>query len=193
MAEKQPLYKRTWFIILIVVSILAAIGNATNGSDSSSPDTIQESAEPTPTPTQTMTAEESPSPDSSDEAGPLSDPDSEESIDYFIYSSKGQFKDMDKDLNDAVGRANNDQTIRLLGNILELSFNLGQLKALDAPTTVAKSWSDGLAKLEATIDAASDAATDFSSGQASLSEMLGSIEQVRSKVGALAKVVSKLQ
>lgn len=191
MAGKQPLYKRTWFIILLVVLILGAIGNATNGSDSSSPETVQETSEPSPTPTETASAE--PSPSVSDDAGPLSDPDSEESIAYFIYSSTGQFKDMNKDLDDAVGRANNDQTIRLLGNILELTFNLGQLKALDAPTTVAKSWSDGLAKLEAAIDAASDVATDFSSGQASLSEMSGSIEQVRSKVGALAKVVSKLQ
>lgn len=192
MAEKQPLYKRTWFIILVVVLILGAIGNATNGSDSGTPETVQETSEPSPTPTETASAEPSPSPSVSEDAGPLSDPDSEESIAYFIYSSTGQFKDMNKDLDDAVGRANNDQTIRLLGNILELTFNLGQLKALDAPTAVAKSWSNGLVKLEASIDAASDIATDFSSGQASLSEILGSLESVRGKINGLKKVVSNL-
>jgi hypothetical protein len=193
MAEKKPLYKRTWFVVVVILLVLSGVGNAIGGSEPEVTETTQQTSTPSETPAEAAAIEESPSASPEATDSPLSDPDSEESIAYFAYSSTGQFKDMDKDLDDAVKRANNDQTIRLMGNMLELTFNFGQLEALDAPTSVAKAWATGMAKLETSIDTASDIAGDFSSGQASLSEMLGSIEQVRAKVNALAKVVSNLK
>ncbi len=193
MAEKKPLYKRTWFVVVVILLVLSGVGNAIGGSEPEETETTRQTAAPSETPAEVAAIEESPSASPEATDSPLSDPDSEESIAYFAYSSTGQFKDMDKDLDDAVKRANNDQTIRLMGNMLELTFNFGQLEALDAPTSVAKAWATGMGKLETSIDNASDIAGDYSTGQASLSEMLGSIEQVRAKVNALAKVVSSLK
>jgi hypothetical protein len=193
MAEKKPLYKRTWFIVIVVLLLLSGVGNAIAGDDPAATESSQLETSPTPTPSETLEPEASPSPEPSQEDSPLSDPNSEESIAYFAYSATGQFLDIDKDLDDAIRRAKADQTIRLLGNILELSFNLGQLKALDAPSAVADSWAAGLVKLEASIDVASDLGTDFAAGEATTSQITNALEKVRGQVKALAKVIAKVE
>lgn len=193
MAEKKPLYKRTWFIVIVVLLLLSGIGNAIGGNDPAATESSQLETSPTPTPSETLEPDASPSPEPSQEDSPLSDPNSEESIAYFAYSATGQFLDIDKDLDDAIRRAKADQTIRLLGNILELSFNLGQLKALDAPSAAADSWAAGLVKLEASIDVTSDLGTDFAAGEATTSQITNALEKVRGQVKALAKVVAKVE
>lgn len=187
MKEKKPLYKRTWFIIVAVLLLLGGIGNALGGSSTDEPTA---SIEQEPAPSGESTLEESPTPEPTVSDSPLSDPNSVESIEYFQISTAGQVKDLNKDIDDAIGRAEADQTIRLLGNILELTFNLGQLRALDAPTDLVESWNAGLAKLESAIDVASDASTDFAADEATASQVVAALEKVRARVSALAKVAA---
>lgn len=191
MAEKKPFYKRAWFLIVVGLLLLSGIGNAIGGSETSSPDSAR--VETSPTPTESAQIESSPSASESPESMPSSDPNSEDNVSYFIASSNGQFSDLNKDIDDAIKRAKNDQTIRLLGNILEFSFNFGQLEALDVPDSIAKDWKSGMSKLDLSIDAASDAATDFVVDDASVSEVVTSLEKVRSRVNSLAKTVGKLE
>lgn len=190
--QKKPLYKRTWFIVVVALLLLSGIGNAVNGSEPESTQATQPVATPTETAVEPALVEESPSPEPSVSESASADPDPQDNIDYFVYSSTGQFSDLNKDIDDAVRRAKADQTIRLLGNILELTFNFGQLGALDPPTAISKSWTTGMDKLEKSIDAASERATDFTSGDASLNEVLNSLENVRKQVKSLANVVSKV-
>ena len=190
MATEKPLYQRTWFIVFVTFVAFSILATALNsGSDNESPSTSQqETSTPTPTPTPTESESESsePSPEAS------TDPDSTDNISYFIYSSNGHFIDLDKDVNDAIGRAENDQTIRLLGNILEFAFNYGQLNALDAPTAIAEQWDYGLAALDAAIELSSDGAADFTAGDITTSEMINLLYGVQSQVDNLRSIVATL-
>ena len=189
MATEKPLYQRTWFIVLVTFVAFSILATALNGgSDEDSQSTTQqETSTPTPTPTESESENSEPS------AEPSKDPDSTDNISYFIRSSTGQFRDLDKDVSDAIERAEKDQTIRLLGNILEFSFNYGQLNALDAPTAIAKQWAAGMAALDAAIELSSDGATDFVGGDITTSEMINLIYGVQSQVDNLRSIVATLK
>jgi cytoskeletal protein RodZ len=191
MAAEKPLYQRTWFIVLVTFVAFSILATALNGgSDEDSPSTTQqETSTPTPTPTPTESDSESSEPS----AEPSEDPDSSDNISYFISSSTGQFRDLEKDVNDAIERTEKDQTIRLLGNVLEFTFNYGQLNALDAPTAIAEQWNSGMADLDAAIELSSDGATDFVGGDITMSEMINLLYGVRSQVENLRSIVSTLE
>lgn len=146
-----------------------------------------------PVPEESVVTTEEPSPTESAIEEVVVDPDSQENKAYFVLSSTGQILDMNKDLDDAVRRAENSQLIRLSGNILELTFNLGQLKALDAPTAVATDWQDALLKLEASLDSISGVLSAFLSDEATLSEMLNEIERIRSLTNDLIPIVERVE
>jgi hypothetical protein len=189
MATEKPLYQRTWFIVVVTFVGLSILATALNGgSDGESPSTSQqETSTPSPTPTPTESESSEPSPE------PSIDPDSPDNVSYFLYSSSGQFIDLEKDVNDAIGRAENDQIIRLLGNVLEFAFNYGQLNALDAPTAIAEQWAEGLAALDAAIELSSDGATDFAVGDISTTEMINLLYGVQSQVDNLKSIASTLE
>jgi hypothetical protein len=191
MATDKPLYQRTWFIIFVTFVAFSILATALNGgSDEESPSTSQQE---TSTPSQTPTPTESEAETSEPSAEPSKDPDSTDNISYFIRSSTGQFRDLDKDVSDAIERAEKDQTIRLLGNILEFSFNYGQLNALDAPTAIAEQWAAGMTALDAAIELSSDGATDFVGGDITTSEMINLIYGVQSQVDNLRSIVATLE
>jgi hypothetical protein len=191
MATEKPLYQRTWFIVFVTFMAFAILATALNGggNENSASTTQQETATPTPSPTESESESEStePSPE------PSTDPDSEDNVSYFILSSTGDLLDIENDVNDAIGRAENDQTIRLLGNVLEFAFNYGQLNALDAPTVVADQWADGLAELDAAIELSSDGAVDFAAGDISTSEMINLLYGVQAQVENLRSLVRTLE
>lgn len=189
MATDKPLYQRTWFIIFVTFVAFSILATALNGgSDEESPSTSQqETSTPTPTPTESESETSEPS------AEPSVDPDSVDNVSYFISSSTGQFRDLDKDVSDAIERAEKDQTIRLLGNVLEFAFNYGQLNGLDAPTAVAEDWTAGMAALDAAIELSSDGATDFLAGDITTSEMINLLNGVQSQVDNLRSIVSTLE
>jgi cytoskeletal protein RodZ len=189
MSAEKPLYQRTWFIILVTFVAFAILATALNGGndEQSASTSQQETSKPTPTPTESESESPEPSPKTS------SDPDSSDNVSYFIYSSNGQFIDLEKDVNDAIRRAENDQTIRLLGNVLEFSFNYGQLSALDVPTAVADQWATGMAALDAAIELSSDGVADFTAGDISTSEMINLLYGVQAQVDNLRSIVSTLE
>lgn len=205
MASEKPLYQRTWFIVVISVLFLSIVAGSLGGGGEEPQSAMPEPTETasstpteTPSPTPTPTDEE-PAPDSGTESGsaspsptPTQDPDSADNIAFFILSSNGQFRDLDKDIRDAGKRAEADQSFRLLGNVLEFSFNLGQLESLDPPTAIAEDWVAGLAKLDKAIEKSSDAAADFITGGVSTSGMLNALGKVQNQVDNLRMIVAKL-
>jgi hypothetical protein len=205
MASEKPLYQRTWFIVVMSVLFLSIVAGSLNGGNddeqSAAPEpteTASASPSETQTPTPTPTEEESETETETDSASaspsptPTVDPDSDDNVSYFLISSNGQFRDLDKDIRDAGKRAEADQSFRLLGNILEFSFNLGQLRSLDPPTAIADDWVAGLAKLDKAIEKSSDAAADFVTGGISTSGMLNVLGKVQNQVDNLRIIVSKL-
>ena len=191
MATEKPLYQRTWFIVVVTFVGLSILATAVNGGgNEGSPSSSQEeTSTPTPTPTPSESESESPEPS----AEPSVDPDSPDNVSYFLYSTSGQFIDLEKDVSDAIERAENDQTLRLLGNVLEFAFNYGQLNALDAPTAIADQWAEGLASLDSAIELSSDAATDFVVGDITTTEMINLLYGVQSQVDNLKSIASTLE
>lgn len=75
----------------------------------------------------------------------------------FAVSARGDAKELLKDATDAEVALEDGGMFRLIGNGLEMSFNLGQLQALDPPKSVAREWNRELNKIDAAIDEYTDA------------------------------------
>jgi hypothetical protein len=206
MASDKPLYQRTWFIVVMSILFLSIVAGSLNGSSedeqTAAPEpteTVTATPTATPTPTETPTEDESGTTSETDATSsspsptPTQDPDSADNVAFFLISSNGQFRDLDKDIRDAVKRAEADQAFRLLGNVLEFSFNLGQLESLDPPTAIAEDWVAGLAKLDKAIEKSSDAAADFVTGGASTSQMIGALSKVQNQVDNLRRIADKVE
>jgi hypothetical protein len=150
--------------------------------------TDQPTADPTIDVTPTTVPTPAPTPTTSNDSS-----SGEESFDlgYFVLSANGNIDDAKKDVKDLNKRVKNQQFIRLMGNIFELSFNLGQLEALDPPANIGEAWIDGLATLDQKIAAASDAAADYIVGDISESKMLKKVKAVNSQLNTLKKLVGK--
>lgn len=172
--------------VITAIATLLLIGNLAGCVE-----TVDEVTD-TVAPEETLIASEEPTTEETATEEPF-DPDSADNKTYFVISGTGQVIDMNKDLDDAVTRAENSQLIRLSGNILELSFNLGQLQSLDAPSVVASDWQEAMGKLESSIDSISDVLSDFIADEASLSEMLEAIESVRARVNALTSILERVE
>jgi hypothetical protein len=207
MASDKPLYQRTWFIVVMSVLFLSIVAGSLNGGNDDEQSTASEPTEtasiaptqtPAPTPTPETTEEEPEADTETDSSSaspsptPTQDPGSDDNLAYFLISSNGQFRDLDKDIRDAGKRAEADQSFRLLGNVLEFSFNLGQLQSLDPPTSIAEDWVAGLAKLDKAIEKSSDVAADFITGGVSTSGMLNALGEVQNQVDNLRIIVARL-
>lgn len=200
MASKKPLYQRTWFIVTMSLLLIGIVGGALNGGDSANDlplaaptatETVTVTATPSPTETPSASASSSASPSSSSSASPTtSKADSASNKAYFTSSAKGDLADLEKDITDAIKRTKADQKFRLMGNILEFSFNLGQLQALDAPSQVSAKWEKALTALETAITASSEAASSFVAGDAKSGSVLSALDKVQSKVDALYSIVA---
>lgn len=180
-----------WIVTAIVIVGLFVIGSISNSQNKSTVETAKSDVQPlvtapsvskssTPTATQTATQ---PTEASQDNAS---------NIALFLSSGRGDIADMNKDLDDMVMRATNNQNIRLMGNTLELAFNVGQLEALTPPTVVATSWVTQLSALSAFVTQVSNDAASYSSGAIGLDVMLASIESTRAQAAALDAIVSQV-
>jgi chromosomal replication initiation ATPase DnaA len=191
----KPFYQRPWFIVLAVLVLISSITNALNKDENSTSTpqaTVTVTAEPTSTASQTPVAKESKS-----EASPMPEEtvnvDSDFNIANFRSSATNNLADLKKDLGDLKKRAEEGSLLRLLGNVLEISFNQGQLSALtDVPTKIAKTWPAEIAKLEAAVDALSDKTSAYVSGEISLSALKDAIGKVNSIAGKLEGLAGKL-
>lgn len=97
-------------------------------------------------------------------------------------------RDLAKDLQDLDKAVSRGSTFRALGNLVEIAFNVGQLKTLVPPAKVARDWQAGMAVLEKSTDAVSDAV----SGDSSLGKTRRLIADASARVSALQKLVSRV-
>ena len=70
----------------------------------------------------------------------------------FANSAAGDIADMRKDLSDSVEALADGGVFRLNANLLELTFNYGQLDALDAPKPVRADWKAAMGRLDGALD-----------------------------------------
>ena len=75
----------------------------------------------------------------------------------FAVSARGDIKELRKDAGDAQVALDDGGTLRLITNGGEMSFNLGQLQALEAPKSVATEWNRELKKLDKAVTAYTEA------------------------------------
>lgn len=106
----------------------------------------------------------------------------------FASSASRDLRDLAKDLQDLDRALSRGSTLRALGNLVEIAFNVGQLKGLDPPVKVARDWQSGMLALEKSTDAVSDAV----SGDASPGKTRRLIVDAIAKVSALQKLVSRI-
>ena len=183
--------KNKWIVTAVVIVGLLIIGTISNSQNKVTEEAAKpevqpsvqtpsatKSSVPTVTPTATQPAEAS--------------QDSASNIALFLSSGHGDIADMNKDLDDMVMRATNNQNIRLMGNTLELAFNVGQLEALTPPTAVAASWASQLSALSSSVTQVSNDSSSYSTGAIGLDAMLASIEATRVQVAALDAIVSQV-
>jgi TM2 domain-containing membrane protein YozV len=180
--------KKQWIISAAVIAFLLVVGTINNAGATEVP-VVGESAaiaEPTETPEPIETpAQIAATPEAVN-------PDSAENKSIFIASANRDLSDMNKDLDDMVMRANNAQMFRLIGNAAEISFNLGQLGGLTAPSGVSVSWEAALASASATHDALTTTAGNYASSTTDLGTILGGIDGMRAQLANLAVVVSQV-
>lgn len=190
---KKPFYKRPWFIVLAVLVLISSISNAVNKNDNTASEpqaTVTVTASPTPSETPTVEetqAEVSPSPEETVNV------DSDFNILNFKSSAKGNIEDLKKDLTDLRKRAEEGSLFRLLGNVLEVSFNQGQLEALtDVPTKIATTWPAEMVKLASAIDALSEKTSAYVGGDISLAKLKDAIAKVNGIADNLSALAGKL-
>lgn len=106
----------------------------------------------------------------------------------FASSARGDLADMSKDLVDLQRAIDKGGLFRAMGNVLELSFNLGQLESLEPPTKIASTWNRELAKLKTAIDAVSASVSDGASVSTSKKRIAAVQSQIK-KMDALIKKV----
>lgn len=185
--------KTQWIITGAVFAfpLLFGIAGGAIGGNSATSDAPETSIEPSAAATPTVTLSEEPQEEETDEPA-TSNVDSPEAIALFTLSASGQVADMNKDLDDMVNRAVNEQLIRLSGNYLELSFNVGQLQSLTPPSAASAGWVGAMANLESSLDSMSAVLGDYVAGVATLDQMLASIEDVRAKANAVGVVATSV-
>lgn len=195
---EEPVDKKTqWIVTAAVIGGLIILGsvNAQNGSSNSAQESAEISIEASlASPVATKTKVSSPTPTASATtvapAAPVED--SASNIALFTSSGHGDIADMNKDLDDMVMRASNNQNIRLMGNTLELAFNIGQLESLTPPSAVSQAWASQLAALSASVTKVTDDASSYAAGVIGLDAILASIESTRSQAAALDAIVSQV-
>lgn len=107
---------------------------------------------------------------------------------FFSTSARGNLKDLYKDLSDTRNAVNEGSMLRLIGNDIELAFNMGQLEALTPPAEIADDWNRGFRQLDKDVDAVSSAIT----GDASVGQMKQRINVAQSQIKVLLGVVRQL-
>ena len=127
-----------------VVAVALALSACAGTADPPEPQaTVTVTATPTPVETQPEATPEE------------TEPTEEESIGMsaaaFSVSARGDIKELLKDAGDAQVALDDGGTLRLITNGGEMSFNVGQLQALEAPQSVETEWNRELKKLEKAV------------------------------------------
>ena len=160
--------------VFILILLVTSIGNAFRGPSEAAPAVVTVTATPSPTP----------------EPGPTAEATAEPvpvvvDVPAFKTQANSHLDDMTKDLDDMVVTIDENGFWRLLSNSAELSFNVGQLEALDVPTSVAAPYTQGTAGLEATIASMSDPISNQDNAT-----LLAVIDTMRGQIQAMHDLVN---
>jgi hypothetical protein len=192
---KKALRRIATFVV--VMAFFSALGGNT---DSSTTDTSSgtESASPTPAVTQSPTNEATPSttptvtnsPTNQSSASASASPTpTPMSPTEFRVSALGHISDMRKDFSDFETVLNKGGMLRMLGNIVELEFNIAQLEVLTPPDKYSVRFKEKLTALNLAVDQLSDAVSDPESSVSATRAQLG---KCRSALSALESYVKSV-
>lgn len=159
---------------IVFVAIINGVNSSTESTSTDSP-SATESASPTPTATTSPTTEATPTESASPTPVPMSPVE-------FRVSALGDVADMRKDLSDFEVVLNDGGFLRLLGNILEIEFNIGQLLSLTPPDEYSAKFAEKLSALELAVKELSDAVTN---SESSTSQTKAKLKNCRSALSAL--------
>jgi hypothetical protein len=189
---KKALRRIATFVV--VMAFFSALGGNT---DSSTTDTSSgtESAAPTPMVTQSPSSEPTPAesasattePSASATASPTPTPMSPTE---FRVSALGHISDMRKDFSDFETVLNKGGMLRMLGNIVELEFNIAQLEVLTPPDKYSVRFKEKLTALNLAVDQLSDAVSDPESSVSATREQLGKCRSALSTLESYVKTVN---
>jgi hypothetical protein len=189
---KKTLRRVITFVVLM--GVLSALGGNT---DSSTTDTSSgtESAAPTPMVTQSPSSEPTPAesasattePSASATASPTPTPMSPTE---FRVSALGHISDMRKDFSDFETVLNKGGMLRMLGNIVELEFNIAQLEVLTPPDKYSVRFKEKLTALNLAVDQLSDAVSDPESSVSNTKVKLGKCRSALSVLESYVKTVN---
>ena len=128
------------------------------------------------------TPEESPTAEASSEPVP-------ESPILFTASVQGNIDDFRKDLNDLRDAVTDNSALRIITNIAELSFNLGQIQSATPPAQIAAEWNVQLAELDSALTNLNTVVTTDGTSQ----DLKAAIKSTRSALNVLEGVLVELK
>lgn len=176
------IWQRVGLLLLLFLLFGAALGD----------DSTTEELTPNETPT--SEASQSPSQDSTTEV--MTSPTLESSSASpillspveFQSSALGDLSDMRKDVADLKDRIDEGGLIRLYGNVVELTFNVGQLQAISPGEDSEDVWKEKLVLLENAVD-------DFSNGLSadSVASSKRHLAKILEAIGNLEKFVKMVK
>jgi hypothetical protein len=188
---KKALRRIVSFFLLIM--ILGAMGGSTDSTVSSSPSVTESptSAPPvseTPTTEQTPTESTSPTPEPTPSVSTSPTPIPLSPVEFRV-SALGEIADIKKDFSDFEVVLNKGGLFRLLGNILEIEFNIGQLQSLTPPDQYSAKFIERLSKLETAVEGLSSAVTEPDSSTSNTKNWLSKSRSALSSLEAFLKSV----
>jgi len=189
---KKALRRVATFVVLM--AFFSALGGNTDssttdtssGTESASPTpmvTESPSSEPTPTESASATTEPSASASASPTPTPMSPTE-------FRVSALGHISDMRKDFSDFETVLNKGGMLRMLGNIVELEFNIAQLEVLTPPDKYSVRFKEKLTALNLAVDQLSDAVSDPESSVSNTKVKLGKCRSALSVLESYVKTVN---
>lgn len=182
--DKAPLYKRKWFIALVVVGAIIYLSG--RGGDEEQAATPQATVTVTAEPTQLATPSATPSASEVVEASPEPTPMSPV---MFSAAVKNQIADLEKDLNDMVKAVDTGGELKLAFNMLEVAANMGQLSSYTPPADIEADWTAGYAALDAEYEKLSGL---IDGDTATGSQVKSQIKAFKSQMGNLEDILAKI-
>lgn len=176
------IWQRVGLLLLLFMLFGAALGDDSTTEELTPNETPTSEASQSPSQDSTTEVMTSPTPESSSASPILLSPVE------FQSSALGDLSDMRKDVADIKDRIDEGGLIRLYGNVVELTFNVGQLQAISPGEDSEDVWKEKLVLLENAVD-------DFSNGLSadSVASSKRHLAKILEAIGNLEKFVKMVK
>lgn len=176
------IWQRVGLLLLLFMLFGAALGDDSTTEELTPNETPTSEASQSPSQDSTTEVMTSPTPESSSASPILLSPVE------FQSSALGDLSDMRKDVADLKDRIDEGGLIRLYGNVVELTFNVGQLQAISPGEDSEDVWKEKLVLLENAVD-------DFSNGLSadSVASSKRHLAKILEAIGNLEKFVKMVK